>query len=113
MRKLFMFILALSLGLASAAAFGQQPTGSVEGTVKDPQGAVVQNATITIRNVATNSTRSGTSSDNGQYRFSEMAPGTYEVKVSASNFKTSVVSGVVVGVGQNVPLDVHLGDWRW
>src|SRR5205814_3594846 len=72
MRKLFIFILSLSLGFASAAAFGQQPTGSVEGTVKDPQGAVVQNATITIRNVATNSSRSGTTSDNGQYRFSEM-----------------------------------------
>ncbi len=108
MSKLFMFILALSLGLASAAAFGQQPTGSVEGTVKDPQGAVVQNATITIRNVATNSTRTATTGDNGHYRFSEVAPGTYEAKVTATNFKTSVVSNVIVGVGQNVPLDVHL-----
>src|SRR5260370_33613784 len=108
MSKLFMFILALSLGLASAAAFGQQPTGSVEGTVKDPQGAVVQNATITIRNVATNSTRTATTGDNGHYRFSEVAPGTYEAKVTATNVKASVISNVIGGVGQNVPLDVHL-----
>src|SRR5207249_8695812 len=108
MKKVFMFFLALCIGLVAVAAFAQQPTGSIEGTVTDPQGAVVQNAAITLRNVATNSTRTGTTGDNGHYRLSEVAPGTYEVKVSATNFKTSIVSGVTVAVGQNVPLDVHL-----
>ena len=107
-KKVLMFFLALCTGLVAVVAFAQQPTGSIEGTVTDAQGAVVQNAAISLRNVATNSTRSGTTSDNGHYRLSEVAPGTYEVKVSATNFKTSVVSDVTVGVGQNVPLDVHL-----
>src|SRR2546425_10304962 len=108
MKKLVGLFFALCLGLVSTTAFAQEPTGSIEGTVSDPQGAIVQNAAITVRNVATNSTRNSTSSDNGHYRISQVAPGNYEVKVSAPNFKTSVVSDVVVGVGQNVPLDVHL-----
>src|SRR2546422_10729921 len=108
MKKLAGLFFGLCLGLASTTAFAQEPTGSIEGTVSDPQGAIVQNAAITVRNVATNSTRNSTTTDNGHYRISQVAPGNYEVKVSAPNFKTSVVSAVVVGVGQNVPLDVHL-----
>jgi hypothetical protein len=90
------------------AALAQEPIGSIEGTVTDPQGAVVQGAAINVRNAATNFARSATSDDNGHYRISQLPPGTYEVKVSGTNFKTSVVSGVVVAVGQTLPLDVHL-----
>src|SRR5882672_3342051 len=108
MRKVFMFVLALCIALGAAAVFAQEPTGSIEGTVKDPQGAVVQNATVTVHNAATNFTRSATADDNGRYRISQLAPGTYEVKVVGANFKTSVVSDVVVAVGQTLPLDVQL-----
>jgi hypothetical protein len=108
MRKAFMFVLALGLGLASMAAFGQQPTGSIEGTVTDPQGAVVQNATVSVRNTATNATRDATTGSDGHYRVTELLPGHYEVKVSGANFKTSVASDVNVNVGQNLALDVKL-----
>jgi hypothetical protein len=61
-----------------------------------------------VRNVATNQSRSTTTADNGSYRISQLPPGTYEVKVSGTNFKTSVISDVVVAVGQTLPLDIHL-----
>src|ERR1700686_4833059 len=108
MKKVFMFALALALGLASAATFGQQPTGSIEGTVTDPQGAIVQNASVSVRNTATNATRDATAGSDGHYRVTELTPGHYEVKVSAPNFKTSVASDVNVNVGQNLALDVKL-----
>jgi hypothetical protein len=96
------------MALAAATAFAQEPTGSIEGNVTDPQNAIVQNASVTVRNVATNQSRSTTTADNGSYRISQLPPGTYEVKVSGTNFKTSVISDVVVAVGQTLPLDIHL-----
>ena len=108
MRKVLMFVLGLCIALGAMAVFAQEPTGSIEGTVKDPQGAVVQNATVTVHNAATNFTRTVSTGDNGHYRVSQIPPGTYEVKVTGTNFKTSVVSDVVVAVGQTLPLDVQL-----
>jgi hypothetical protein len=98
----------LCMGFAATGAFAQEPTGSIEGNVTDPQNAIVQNASVTVRNVATNQSRSTTTADNGSYRISQLPPGTYEVKVSGTNFKTSVISDVVVAVGQTLPLDIHL-----
>lgn len=103
--RLFMI---LCMGFATATAFAQEPIGSIEGTVTDPQNAVVPNASVTVRNIATNLTRTTTAGDNGTYRISQLPPGTYEVKASGTNFKTSLISDVVVAVGQVLPLDIHL-----
>ena len=108
MKNVLRLFMVLCIALAATAVFGQEPTGSIEGSVTDPQNAVVQNATVTVRNAATNFSRTTTAGDNGHYRISQLPPGTYEVKVTGTNFKTSVVSDVVVAVGQTLPLDVHL-----
>ncbi len=108
MKTLVRFVTLVCFALFSMAVLAQEPTGAIEGTVTDPQGAIVQGAALTVRNAATNFARSTTSDDSGHYRISQLPPGTYEVKVSGTNFKTSVVSDVVVAVGQTLPLDVHL-----
>ena len=95
----YAFRVILGVVFAFSAAFAQEPIGSIEGTVTDPQNAVVQSASVTARNVATNLTRTTTTADNGTYRISQLPPGTYEVKVAGTNFKTSVISDVVVAVG--------------
>ena len=69
---------------------------------------MVPNASVTVRNIATNLTRTTTAADNGTYRISQLPPGTYEVKASGTNFKTSLISDVVAAVGQVLPLDIHL-----
>src|SRR4030095_13664849 len=107
MKKLLGFFLMLWIALACTAVSAQEPTGSIEGTVKDPQSAGVPNATVTVRNAATNFTRATTAGENGHYRISQLPPGTYEVKVAGTNFKTSVASEVVVAVGQILALDVQ------
>jgi hypothetical protein len=107
MRSLRLLVVTC-IALFSTAAFAQEPIGSIEGSVTDPQGAIVQGAIVTVRNSATNFSRSATSGDNGRYRISQLPPGTYEVKGAASNFKTSVGSDVVVAVGQTLPLDIRL-----
>jgi Carboxypeptidase regulatory-like domain len=97
----------LTLSLAPAA-FAQQPTGGIEGTVTDPQGAVVPNATVTARQVSTNQTRTTTTNDEGRFSFQQLAPDTYEVRATGANFKTSVAKDVVVAVGSTFPLDFQL-----
>jgi protocatechuate 3,4-dioxygenase beta subunit len=77
-----MLIFAMCIALSSLTAFAQEPTGGIEGSITDPQGAVVQGATVTVRNTATNLTRTATTGDNGQYRLSQLPPGMYEVKVA-------------------------------
>lgn len=108
MKNILSFLLFLCAAFAPTAAFGQEPTGSIEGKVTDPQNAVVQNASVTVRNTATNFKRSTTTADNGQYRISHLPPGTYEVSVAGTNFKTSVLPEVTVAVGQTLALDVSM-----
>jgi hypothetical protein len=108
MKTVIRFVTIVCFALFSMAVLAQEPTGAIEGTVTDPQGAIVQGAALTVRNAATNFSRSATADDSGHYRISQLPPGTYEVKVSGTNFKTSVVSDVVVAVGQTLPLDIHL-----
>ena len=103
----FLSLAALVFSLSSFA-LAQQPTGAIEGTVTDPQGAVVPGATVTAKSKATNLTRTVTSNDEGQYKISQLPPDTYELRVAAANFKTSVAPEVSVAVGTNVALDFKL-----
>ena len=101
--SLAMLTMSLSMPLAA-----QQPTGGVEGTVTDPQGAVVIKATVTVRNPATNFSRTTETNDEGFFRVDQLPPGNYEIRVTGTNFKTTVVKEVGVNVGQNSPADVKL-----
>jgi carboxypeptidase family protein len=99
-------LIVMSLAPLSLAA--QEPTGGIEGTVTDPQGAVVQNATISIRNTGTNATRTINAGDDGHFKASSLPPGVYEVKVTAQGFKSQLATGVTVEVGRTTPLDMKL-----
>ena len=100
--------LAVLMTSLSSVALAQQTAGAIEGTVTDPQGAVVPNATVTAKSKATNLTRTVTSNDEGQYKISQLPPDTYEVRAGAASFKTSVAPEVVVAVGTNAALDFKL-----
>ena len=101
-------VATICLSLLAITAVAQQTVGSIHGTVRDPQGAVVQNAEVTARNTATNLTRTTTTNEGGDYRISDLPPGKYEVKISAANFKQTVVSDVVVAVNTDTPQDAKL-----
>ena len=110
-KRLLVSMVSLALivmSLAPLALAAQEPTGGIEGTVTDPQGAVVSTATISIRNTGTNATRNIKAGDDGHYKASTLVPGTYEVKVTAQGFKSQVATGVTVEVGRTTPLDVKL-----
>ena len=98
----------LSLSISPLALAAQQPTGGIQGSVEDPQGAVVVGAAVTAKSKSTGLTRTATSNDEGQYQVTQLPPDTYEVRVAAPSFKTSVAREVTVAVGANVALDFKL-----
>ena len=102
--------LLMVLLLAAQAAFGQVQSNAadIQGTVKDPTGAVVPNATVTARNPGTNVSRNTTTNDQGFYRLVNVPPGDYEITVEAANFKKAVLPRITVTVGQAAELDISL-----
>ena len=83
-------------------------TGTVRGTVFDPQGALVPKAVVTIKNPATGAIRSVVTGSDGTYQASSLNPGTYAVGIEATGFGKLVADEVVVTVGQTVIFDAHL-----
>jgi hypothetical protein len=87
-----------TFALLPAGAQSTVATGSIQGTVTDPNGAVVPNAAITIKNKATGQTSKLTSSSSGTYASGALIPGEYEVRIEAKGFQTQVLT-VPVQVG--------------
>jgi Carboxypeptidase regulatory-like domain/TonB dependent receptor-like, beta-barrel len=83
-------------------------TGGINGTVTDPAGAVVPNATVTVTNLETNAVVTATSNEDGGFRVSNLQPGTYSVAVTATGFTAFNVAKVTVEVGTSTPVDAAL-----
>lgn len=92
----------------SAAALAQVITGDVLGTVTDPSGAVVANAKVTIRNLATNASRDAQTGANGEYVFNLLPPGHYALSVEAQGFKSYKIDDLSLSAGDRSRLDVAL-----
>jgi hypothetical protein len=103
-------LLTAMIGLSIPASFGQTSysTGTLRGTVLDPQGASIANATLTVTNTATGVVETATSSTEGAYQFLVLNPGTYDLQVVAQGFEKSIAKGLVITVGQVVVYDAHL-----
>jgi hypothetical protein len=83
-------------------------TGTVIGTVTDPSGAAVLDATVVLRNKATNSQATQRTNSAGQFTFVNVAPGEYEVMVKKDSFRTSDVASLTVEVAKSYTVDVRL-----
>lgn len=97
----------LTLFVFSSLAFGQGQDTKVNGTVKDPQGAVVAGATVTLTDVATSKTQSTTTNNDGYFQFTTVNAGNYNLTVEGAGFKKTAVTDVVVNVGQTSTVNVE------
>jgi len=101
----FMLLLALSPVTQLRA---QVAGGTLSGTVTDPSGSAVPNATIDIKALSTGVTRTVTSDSAGLYAAPNLLPGAYEVTSSASGFSKAVLTGITVTVGGQQELNIKL-----
>jgi hypothetical protein len=107
MHKLIL-VIALCLSL-SGSVFAQATTGTINGTVKDPAGAAVGGATVTITDEGKNVVvRTVTTSDDGGYSAPNLPVSNYSVTVEAANFKKTVQTGITLNVGDRRTVDVDL-----
>jgi Carboxypeptidase regulatory-like domain len=104
---LFVFVILAICGLP---VFGQVTTaGSIVGTVTDPTGAVVPNATVTVKNKETGKESNASTTDSGNFTVPQVSPGLFTVTVSAtSGFKKSQVTDVKVDAGLPTTVNVVL-----
>src|SRR5437763_912279 len=84
----------------------QSNASDLQGYVRDPNGAVVQNATVTATNKATGAKKSANTNDDGYYRITALPPGEYEVTGEAAKFKKASVPSVALTGAQGADVDV-------
>ncbi len=100
------FALILLLAAFSSSAAAQQPS-SISGTVTDQTGAVIAGATITLTNSA-GLKLTATSDAQGNFKFPDLQPGTYDVSATASGFKQFHSVNLQLTAAQELPLDILL-----
>jgi hypothetical protein len=94
--------------LYAVAAYGQADRGTITGTVSDPAGAVVPNASVEARNEATDFKFTAGTSNTGNYTLTQIPTGTYELTVTRAGFKRYVRPGIIVPVAETVRVDAAL-----
>lgn len=121
--RLFPLVAVIILSLAGVS-FGQEQTGSIEGTVRDQQSNVVAGATVTVTGVTVGFSRTATTDTDGFYTIRQVPPGIYKVTTAATagfgemiNTDVPVILGKVTPVnftlqaaGANVTVDVGASD---
>ena len=106
-RLLLPLLLLLVAGLAISAV-AQETTAGLQGSVKDPSGAVVSGATVEVTSPSLIGKKTVTTDSGGYYRFANLPPGTYTLTVTAPNFRSTKQEGIVLQVGHLPTLDVAL-----
>src|SRR5579863_9698627 len=104
-------LLAIAIGLSlllAATVFAQETTAGLQGTVKDPSGAVVSNAEVVVSGSSLVGDKTTKTDSGGYYHFSNLPPGEYNVTVSAEGFATSKRGGLTLEVGHLPSVDFVL-----
>ena len=99
-------VLIISVALLATATFAQGPTARLQGAIMDPTGAVVPDATLTLKN-SSGLALAARSNGLGEYEFRNLAPGKYTLTVNATGFIPSTQE-VDVAPGQLTKSDVTL-----
>jgi hypothetical protein len=100
--------LALLFFFGGSAVLAQSTTGTVVGTVKDPQGSSVAGAVVKLLNTGTNAARSTVTSDTGSYQFPNLDVGTYRLEIAAPGFEDMRFTPFDLGARETKRADADL-----
>src|SRR5258705_11991284 len=109
MKSLLNLILFLSVAIVATSSMAQtSTTGSIEGTITDPNGAAVRGATVTATSPNLITPKTVTSGEDGRYLLSALPPGTYKVTIEASGFAWYEKNDVTINLGRTSGIDAQL-----
>src|SRR5690349_12491831 len=96
--------------LCTTQSFAMQTTGRIQGTIKDSTGAVVPEASLTLKNAKTGAERQTKTDEVGRYTFLQVEAGEYQLSVENTGFKKYVQVGIILLLNQvaevNISLDI-------
>lgn len=104
---LFVVLLVVSGGLCTHLAAQSLFSGDIAGTVTDPSGAVIPNATVILRSLDTGTAQTTTTNQTGSYRFTLLKPGEYRVSANVGGFQRTE-RPITVEVGRMATADLAL-----
>jgi hypothetical protein len=103
----FRFLVVGLFALSAAVAFAQD-TATLTGTIRDNTGAVIPNASVTLKNSATGIVHELKTNSSGEYVAAALPPGQYNLSVSVAGFRKYQADGVILRVAQNARIDVTM-----
>lgn len=106
--KRLAFLCAIVFSVQVSIFSQQAANATLTGTIVDPAGAVIAGAKVTATQTATAVARDAVTNTDGLYVFSNMPPGTYEVRMEATGFAAQVTKDVSLSVGQTLTLNAAL-----
>jgi hypothetical protein len=107
MKGIFRTAAALLLAASCAApVLAQALVGTISGTIKDEQGAVLPGVTVTLTGKLGN--RTAVTDASGQYRFPALEPGAYEVSGDLSGFAKAARTGIQISPGNELNIDLTM-----
>ena len=107
-RKARALALTAVMASAAAAAHGQAIYGSLYGTVTDPSGAAIPNATVVVTDISKGTSVTVQANANGEYTVEHLIPDSYSIKVTASGFTTFETTGINVSADSAPKVDAKL-----
>jgi hypothetical protein len=105
--RLLLLATVLLLG-STAVVFAQETTGRIGGQVVDPAGAIVANAEVTLTNASTREERKAQTDEEGNYTFTQLQPGLYDLSVRGPGFKESMVKNFELNVNDRKQFNITL-----
>src|SRR5262245_20373928 len=98
----------LLLLITVAIGYGQTPTATLSGVVRNEQGDLLKEATVTVKNNANGKSRQVTTDKDGRYIFAFLEPGSYELQVQAAGYKLLIQNSLLLFVGGTTARDVQM-----
>lgn len=106
--RLIFVSICLLLSTVAVLAQSQATTGTIQGTIIDPNGAVVSGASVNVKNVQTGSERTVVTNSDGFFTAPLLPLGRYRVTTDASGFSKSILENADVNVGQTLALRIDM-----
>jgi hypothetical protein len=102
---LFTFLLLL---VSTVSSLGQSTYGSILGTVKDPNGLLAPNVQVKLTNTGTGAVRTAITDSDGNYTFSNIDVGIYDISFSAKGYQSSTVKGIDLTARETSRVDASM-----